>query len=188
MGLSGKRKRELDRLKGQAGDVWDDQKDVLERANRVIREARRQAGNYAREEVSPRVRDTIDTRVRPAVASGLSAAGGAASTARDRLTEDVVPAVSSALGSALAILEVAKDPHVREALRRVSVGGRDVASRAGVPVRKQSSGPGRYILIGIGVVALAGIAYAAWQTLRADDDLWIDDEEFSESADGGQPS
>ena len=26
-----------------------------------------------------------------------------------------------------------------------------------------------------GVVAFAGIAYAAWQTLRADDDLWIED-------------
>ena len=39
----------------------------------------------------------------------------------------------------------------------------------------KSAGPGRYILIGLGVVAVAGIAYAAWQTLRADDDLWIED-------------
>ncbi len=37
-------------------------------------------------------------------------------------------------------------------------------------------GPGRYILIGIGVVAAIGVAYAAWQTLRADDELWVDDE------------
>jgi hypothetical protein len=42
---------------------------------------------------------------------------------------------------------------------------------------KKSHGPGRYILIGVIVVAIAGIAYAAWQTLRADDDLWIDEDE-----------
>jgi hypothetical protein len=188
MGLSGKRKRELDRLKGQAGNVWDDQKDVLERANRVVREARRQAGNYAREEVSPRVRETIDTRVKPAVSSGLSAAGGAAALTRERVVDDVFPAVSSALGSALALLEVAKDPHVRDALKRVSAGGSRAASKVSIPVKKQSAGPGRYILIGVGLVALAGVAYAAWQTLRADDDLWIDDEELSESTDGAQPS
>ena len=40
---------------------------------------------------------------------------------------------------------------------------------------KKSAGPGRYILIGLGVVAAVGVAYAAWQTLRADDDLWIED-------------
>ena len=27
-----------------------------------------------------------------------------------------------------------------------------------------------------GVVAVAGVAYAAWQTLRADDELWVSDE------------
>jgi hypothetical protein len=173
MGLSGKRKRELDRLRGNAGDVWDDQKDVLDRANQVLREARRQAANYAREEVSPRVRETLDERVKPAVSSGFSATRSAA---------------SSTLGSALAILEVAKDPHVREALRRVSSGGSKAASRVGIPVKKQSAGPGRYILLGIGIAAFAGIAYAAWQTLRADDDLWIDDEELSEQSGDIQPS
>jgi hypothetical protein len=53
---------------------------------------------------------------------------------------------------------------------------------------KSSHGPGRYILIGVGVVAAAGIAYAAWQTLRADDDLWIDDEELTEATGDAQPS
>jgi hypothetical protein len=42
-----------------------------------------------------------------------------------------------------------------------------------MPAKK--SGPGKYILIGLGVVAVAGIAYAAWQTLRIDEDLWIED-------------
>jgi hypothetical protein len=177
MGLSGKRKRELNRLKGQAGDVLDDQRELIERANRVLREAGRQAGNYAREEVSPRVRDAVDTRVKPAVASGFTAAGHAAASARGYVVDDVIPAVSSTVGSALAILEVAKDPRVRDALKRVS------SSRTVVPVQK-SAGPGRYILLGIGIVAAVAVAYAAWQTLRADDDLWIDDEEFGDAPDG----
>jgi hypothetical protein len=64
---------------------------------------------------------------------------------------------------------------------------RDIVKRAGstasrvrgrvpfVEPPKKAAGPGRYILIGLGVVAALGVAYAAWQTLRADDDLWIED-------------
>ena len=39
-------------------------------------------------------------------------------------------------------------------------------------------GPGRGCLAqdGVGVVAAAGVAYAAWQTLRADDELWVADD------------
>jgi hypothetical protein len=176
MGLSGKRKHELDNLKGHAEDFFDDQKNVLEHATRVIREASRQAADYARDEVSP------------AVSSGISATRGAANSTRERLVDDVLPAVSSALGSALAILEVAKDPHVRAALKRVTSTGARAASTVGISKSKPSAGPGRYILLGIGIVAFAGVAYAAWQTLRADDDLWIDDEELSEQAGGIQPS
>ena len=176
MALSRKRQRELDRLKGQAEDLWDDQKDVLDRANRVIRAASR----HARDEVSSRGRDAFDSRVRPAVASGLA-------SGRERLVDDVFPVVSSALGSALAILEAAKNPEVRAALGRATSLGRSAASRTGLVKAKPAPGPGRYILIGVGIVAAAGIAYAAWQTLRSDDDLWIDDEELTEGG-AGQPS
>jgi hypothetical protein len=179
MALSRKRKRELAQLKSQATDLWDDQKDVLDRANRVVRDASRHARLYAREEVAPRAREAFEDRVKPAVASGVSAAGRAASAGRDRVTHDVLPAASSAFGSALALLEVAKDPHVRDALKRVGNTATGVGEKVGV-VKPKSSGPGRYILIGIGVVAVVGIAYAAWQTLRADDDLWIDDEDVTE--------
>ena len=188
MALSRKRKRELAKLKNQAADLWDDQREVLDRANRVVRDASRHARSYAREEVAPRAREAFDDRVRPAVASGFSATRHVASAGRERLVDDVVPAVSSALGSALAILEVAKDPRVRDALKRVSATGNRAASRAGLVKAAPSRGPGRYILIGVGVVALAGIAYAAWQTLRADDDLWIDDEDVTEPGSGIQPS
>ena len=96
--------------------------------------------------------------------------------------------MSSALGSALAILDAARNPEVRAALGRASKLGRSAVARTGIVKSKPSYGPGRYILIGVGVVALAGIAYAAWQTLRADDDLWIDDEEITEQSGDVQPS
>ena len=177
MGLSRKRQKELKQLKRQAEDLVQDQREVLEHASRVVRDAGRQAANYGREEVVPRVRDTYEDRVRPAIGAGVSATKNAATHTRDKITDDIFPAVTSALGSALAVLEVAKSPQVREALGKVSKTATKVGVKTGI-VQPKTSGPGKYILIGVGVVALAGIAYAAWQTLRADDDLWIDDEEL----------
>jgi hypothetical protein len=175
MGLSRKRQRELKRLKRSAEGLWDEQRDAIEHATEVLKDARRQAANYAREEVGPRMRDTYEDRVRPAMRDGLRAGRSAASWGRERLADDVFPAISGAVGSALAMLEAAKDPRVRDVVRRVSTVGLRAGERAGLVQPKRSAGPGRYILIGLGVVAAAGIAYAAWQTLRADDDLWIED-------------
>jgi hypothetical protein len=39
---------------------------------------------------------------------------------------------------------------------------------------QKTSNPLTYVLMAIGAIALAAITYAAWQTLRADDDLWIE--------------
>lgn len=167
MALSRKRQKELKRLRRSAEDLWQQQRDAIDTASDVLREARRQAGNYAREEVAPRVRDAYDTRVRPAVVS-----------ARHGLTHDVLPAMSSAVGSALAVLEATRDPRVRDVVRRAT----KAADRLHIPDRIESIVPakkkapvGRYIALGIGAVAVAGVLYAAWQTLRADDDLWIED-------------
>ena len=219
MGLTRKRQRELTRLKEHAEDLWGDQKEVLEHASQVVREARRQAANYAREEVSPRVRDSFDHTVKPAVATGVTATKTAVTSTKERITDDIVPAVTSALGSALAVIEVAKDDKLREALKsvgevsdkvgqkvstasstvskqatKVGVKAAKVGSKAaqagvkagvkaGVVKQQKSTGPGRYILIGVIVVAIAGVVYAAWQTLRADDDLWIDEDEALQDKD-----
>ncbi|MET4783633.1 hypothetical protein [Glaciihabitans sp. UYNi722] len=177
MALSRKREKELKRLREAASDLWDDQRDVLEHASRVVREASRQAGHVGREEVAPRVKDAIDHQVRPRISSGISTARSAADGARERFAHDVLPGVASALSSAIAVLEIAKDPRVREALGKASKTGSQLASRVGVNVPvKKSAGPGRYIIIGFGVIAAIGVAYAAWQTLRADDELWVSDE------------
>lgn len=172
MGLSRKRQRELKRLKRTTSELWEDQKDVLEHASKVVREAKRQLANVSREEVVPRVRESYESRIRPGVESGIEAGRQFAGTAKDKVTHDLLPAVSSALGTALAALEVAKDPRVRQVLGRVRAAG----NKAGIVPAKPASGPGRYILIGIGLVAVAGLAYAAWQTLRADDELWVSDD------------
>lgn len=177
MTLSRKRRKELNRLKGQAEDLWEDQREVLDHAAKVVREAKRQAAQLAREEVSPRIRHGYEERVQPVVEGARHAAGAA----KDKLVGDVLPAVSSALGTALAAIEVAKNQQVRNAIARVAKLGGEAAEKTGL-VQPKKAGPGRYILIGIGVVTVAAVAYAAWQTLRADDDLWIDDE--PESLDG----
>ncbi|MGV8970058.1 MAG: hypothetical protein ACOH1J_06375 [Microbacteriaceae bacterium] len=176
MALSRKRQRELKRLKNQAEDLLHDQKEVLEHASRVVRDASRQAAHYAREDVGPRFRDAYEDRVKPALNTGVSATKHAAATTREKFVDDIFPAVTGALGSALAALEVSRSPQVRDAIAAVRKNATAVGVRTGLVAAPKSSGPGKYILIGIGVVAAAGIAYAAWQTLRADDDLWIDDE------------
>ncbi len=176
MALSRKRQRELKRLKRSAEELWDEQREAIEHASAVLKDARRQAANYAREEVGPRVRESYEDRVRPAVSSGFAAGRNAASSARERFSDEVLPSLSGALGSALALLDVAKDPRVREVMKRASSTASRVRGR--VPIvepPKKSAGPGRYILIGLGVIAVLGVAYAAWQTLRADDDLWSED-------------
>lgn len=175
MGLSRKRRRELKRLRGSAADLWDEQKEVLDRASRVVREASHQVAQLGREEVAPRVREAVDGHIRPGVASGIAATRSAAGTTREKLVDDVLPAVTSALTSALAIIEATKNPQVREALARVGKAGAKAGAKV-VPTAAKASGPGRYILIGVGIVAAAGLAYAAWQTLRADDELWVTDE------------
>jgi hypothetical protein len=174
MALSRKRQRELNRLKRDAERLWEEQREAIDHATHVLKDARRQAANYAREELRPRIDEGFSAARRTATS--------AASTARERFVEDVLPAISGTIGSALAVLEAAKDPRVRDVVRKVSRTG----EKAGVvTMPKKSSGPGRYILIGLGVVAVAGVAYAAWQTLRADDELWIEDLGDPGSADIG---
>jgi hypothetical protein len=158
MGLSRKRQKELDRLRGDAQDLWHTQQAVLDRANDIAGEARRQAGNYTREEVAPRVRQGYNSYVQPTV----DRAGGF-------ITGTVVPAAGTVLGTALSVADVAQDTRVKAAVKRL---------RKAAPVPEKSGpGIGTYLAIGAGIVALVGIAYAVWQTFRADDELWVADDE-----------
>jgi len=196
MALTRKRKKDLKKLRHSAADLWAEQRRVLDQAGSVYRETGRQLGNLSREEVAPRVRTVYDDRVRPAYDATRSAVG----EARHRVVHDVLPGVSASLASAVATLEHSKDPRVRAAVKQVQDASEKVGKKAtraydaaskqattayrtvgakygfAKPPKKKSLGFGGWTLIVIGVVAVAGVAYAAWQTLRADDELWVLDE------------
>lgn len=216
MGLSRKRERELKKLKRTANDLWEEQLEVLEHAGSVAREAGRQVGNVSREEVVPRVRDTVDHKIKPAVSSSIGQARHAFDEARNKVSHDLLPGVSASVASAIATLESAKDPRVRDAMRQLhrtsdrvgksankalgeasknatkayneaSKNAAKAYNKVGTKVGfvhppKKSMGVGGYFLIVIGVVAVVGLAYAAWQTLRADDELWVVDEDDTDNA------
>lgn len=180
MELSRKRRRELKKLRGAAENVWSEQREVLEHASKVLRDASRQAAAVARHDVAPKVRDSYERRVQPGVDAGVGAVRQATHATKEKVADDILPAISGALGSAVAAIEVARDKHLREAIRNASKASADIASKAGqrlgIVEVKRSPGPGQFVLIGLGVVAVAAIAYAAWQVLRPDDDLWVEDD------------
>jgi hypothetical protein len=165
MSLSRKRRKELKRLRSSAEELWGDQQHVLEHANAVAREASRQLGSLTREEVVPRVRTGYESYVRPGVDQARNLAKGAGDT--------LERTVGNALGSVLSIGDIANDARVRRAVERIS-------PRAAAVVRqKKGPGVGTYLAIGAGIIAAAGVAYAVWQTFRADDELWVADEELA---------
>jgi hypothetical protein len=165
--LSRKRQKQLNRLRADALELWGAQQDVLGRANTVAQEAGRQAANYTREEVAPRVREGYDTYVRPVT----RAAGGV-------ITHNVVPAVGTVLGTALSVADVAHDARVQAAMKRLQGAKAEFVKKA----KPEKSGPGfgTYLALGLAAAAAVGIAYAVWQTFRADDELWVAEDEVTE--------
>ena len=171
MSLSRKRQKELNRLRSDAEDLWHAQQSVLDRANSLAKQAGTQAGHYTREEVAPRVRDGYESYVRPRVDRGMVLSRKAAGAAGDVITGSLIPAVGTALGTALSVVDVAKDTRVQAAVKRLS------GVKKAVQPQKKGIGFGGLLAIGVGVVAVAGIGYAVWQTFRADDELWVADED-----------
>jgi hypothetical protein len=51
-----------------------------------------------------------------------------------------------------------------------------------VVIEKKGLGAGSYIAIGVGLAAALGVAYAVWQTFRADDELWVAEDEPAAAA------
>ena len=178
MGLSRKSRRSLKKLRGNAGDLWSEQREVLDHAAAVLREASKQTGEIAKRDVAPRVKSTYEKRVQPGVNAGVGAVRSAADHTKTTWNRAVIPAVTGAIGATLAVIDVARD-NGRVAIHEASRASRELGTRAGQKLGiievKPTPGPGRYIAIAFGVIAVAGIAYAAYQTLRADDDLWVDD-------------
>lgn len=174
--LSRKRKKELRKLQNQANSLWESQQVLLGQAGDVAREAGRQLGNYNREQVVPTVQHTYEKGV---------------ATSQRVYNDKLVPAAAGIIGSALSVWDAANDKRERLAAGR-GFGGFDVsalqknASKYGkkaaknltvaVDAPKKGIGAGGVIAIILGVAAAAGVIYAAWQTLRADDELWVADD------------
>lgn len=179
VGLSRKRNKELKRLRGNADDLWQKQQEVLDQAGDVMREAKRQLSLLTREEVSPRVKDAIDHRVRPRIDRSVKIGRGVAGTARHALVDNVLPSIAAVIGSTLSVVDMARKGQLGDTVSDAASRGADVlrAARAPVPEPKRGMGVGGVLGIIVGVTALVGVAYALWQTFRADDELWIADDE-----------
>lgn len=175
--LTRKRRRELKKLRRSAESLWDEQREALDHAGDVLRDARRQLAGIAREEVAPRVRGGYEDRVKPVLATGIATGRSAIRETRRGIADDVIPAVTGAVGSALAVVAAARDPRVREMARSAAKTNKRLGkkARAAIAPPKSRPGPAAFILIGLGVAAVAGVGYAVWQTLRSDDDLWVED-------------
>ena len=166
MSLSRTRRKELDKLRGNAEKLWEHQQSVLDHATSLAREASRQAGLLTREEVTPRVRDSYEHYLRP----GVDTARDVVSGVGDSIERNVLPAMGNALGAVLSIGDIAKDARVRNAINRLQ--GKKAI------VAKKSPGFGTYVAIGAGVLAALAVAYAVWQTFRADDELWVTEDDI----------
>jgi hypothetical protein len=165
MSLTRKRRKALKRLQNNAEELWLDQQAVLDRANTIARETKKQLGELTKEELAPRVKSAVDT-IAPAVTRNVAAAKVAADTVRSKFASDVLPALGTALGAAVEVLHVANNPTIRKVVRKTT----------------SKSPIGRYFVIGAGLLAVAGVGYAVWQTFRADDELWISEDDIDASA------
>jgi hypothetical protein len=162
--LSRKRKKELRKLQTQANSLWESQQVLVGEAASVAREAGRQLGHLHREEIRPRVSAGYETYAAPYVERGKKV-----------YNDTVIPAAGAVVGSALSVWDAANDTRARLASGR----GVDLAAswrKAAPAPAKKGIGAGGVIAIILGVAAAIGVLYAAWQTLRADDELWVADD------------
>ncbi|WP_375401590.1 hypothetical protein [uncultured Amnibacterium sp.] len=134
----------------------------------------------------------------PAVASAAAAAAALGGTARGRVTDAAGKAGSvvtkqgakltgkgaakvagkGAKGATKAAKTVAGSNKGRDAVVKAAKGAATVkVAQKALPTKKSGPGTGSIVGLTLGILALIGIGYAVWQTLRADDDLWVADDE-----------
>ena len=159
---SRKQKKELKKLQKSAAELWEAQQLVAQGAANVAREATRQASRYGREKVVPaasakyhEVMDPYVEKATPYVVQGMK-------SSKRVIDSKLVPAVGSVVGRAVGAWDATS-------AARAKLTGKVVE-----PPKKKSTGP--IIALALGVAAAVGILFAAWQALRADDELWVADD------------
>ncbi|MEV7632791.1 DNA helicase [Microbacterium sp. NPDC089318] len=161
MNLSRKRKKELRRLQQDAGRLWESQQVLVGNAADIAREAGRQLGNFNREQVLPTVHDSYERHLAPTVDRSVK-------FGKHVVDERVVPVVGGVVGTAMTAWDIANKKR-----HDLGFGSRHVAPP------KKTMGVGSIIAIVLGVAAAIGVVAAAWQALRADDELWVADDPLS---------
>lgn len=187
MPISRKNKRQFKRLRKHANQLWAEQQAVLAHARDVADEAKSHARRLRDTELFPYLQGEYASRVRPGVERGYAIARDAADDARIRFAGRVLPAVATVGGSLAGTVAnlASNNKDYKGAAKKAKGFSKDLDRRAKAALKeydkkynKQGLGVGGWLLIGGGVAALAAIGYALWQTFRADDDLWIADEEL----------
>ncbi|GAA1662776.1 DNA helicase [Microbacterium lacus] len=179
MSLNRKRKKELRKLQAQANNLWESQQVLVSEAAGIAREAGRQLGNFNREQLIPGVQAGVDKSKQ---------------FSKQVLSDKVVPTAGAVVGSALSVWDAANDTrsrlaagkgfqlpdaaaYAKKADKYGAKATKKIASKLTVlDPPKQGIGAGGVIAIVLGVAAAVGVLYAAWQTLRADDELWVADD------------
>lgn len=187
MSLNSKRKKELRKLQARANNLWESQQLLVGEAGVIAREAGRQLGNFSREQVIPGVQAGYGKYAAPYVDKSKQ-------YSKQVLAEKVVPTAGAVVGSALSVWDAAGDTRARLASGKGFVmpdattyakradkysaqASKRLASKLAVlDPPKRGIGAGGVIAIILGVAAAVGVLYAAWQTLRADDELWVADD------------
>jgi hypothetical protein len=151
---------------------------VAEKVAPVVGKAGKAAGLYA----ASTTKDALTGVLLPAITSAAAAAVTLAEEAGDRLgLSDAVTKQGDKLTGPLDA--VTKAGHasgakggakLKAAAKAGKAASKHIAKSKG---KKQGLGFGGVLGILLGVGLVAGIGYAVWQTLRADDDLWVADED-----------
>ncbi|GAB3603241.1 DNA helicase [Microbacterium aureliae] len=186
MSIGRKRKKQLRKLQKQANNLWESQQILVGEAAAVAREAGRQLGTYGREDLGPQVQAGYEKYAAPYVDRSVA-------FSKHVLADKVVPTAGAVVGGALSVWDAANDTRARLAkgkgfvmpdagkyAKKADKYSKDASKRIGqrlhtVPERSGPSAGGVIALI-LGLAAAAGVLYAAWQTLRADDELWVADD------------
>lgn len=187
MSLNRKRKKELRKLQVQANNLWESQQVLVGEAANVAREATRQLGHLNREYVIPGVQASYGRYAAPYVDKSKQ-------YSKQVLSDKVVPTAGAVMGSALSVWDAANDTRSRFAAGKgfslpdastyakkadkygAQASKKLAAKLAVLDPPKRGMSAGGVIAIILGVAAAAGVLYAAWQTLRADDELWVADD------------
>ena len=154
-------------------------------ADRVQPAVERGAGLAAT--VASGASDAVFKNAVPAVTSAAAAAAALGGTARGRVTDTAGKAQSAVtrtgakntakVGKAAAKAVAGGKKRRRAAAKAVKgIAAVKVAQKA-LPTKRSGPGAGSIVGLTLGALVVIGIGYAVGQTRRADDDLWVADDE-----------